>query len=299
MRKRYAWYSGQDSWSMGLDEASGTLFAVGFPTAMDVKRCQWGGTHLYALDVHTGKINWAFKFKECNCNLMAAVVGRSVIFSDDTGNTYSLDLQTGKPNWIVPGFGKTFTTGTAAVGENGLVFTAANRNDTSGAISAFEVKTGKLRWQRNFPFQANNAPATYRDRNGRQLVVMGISNNAGFPLPWMEGKETFKGTVYAVDAETGEDVWAFSPPEWKHAAAAGSTMEEICLPDAFTNPSVDASGTVYIGWMGGFVYAIDGTTGKLLSQWETASGMQGAPAVADGMLVVTSCLRMAGFVKSL
>lgn len=293
-RAKYAFSSGQDSWSMGLDETTSTLFALGFPSSEASMYCQYGGTHLYALDLHDGHTKWVHQMTACNCNLMASVVDGLVIFSDDSGRTYALEVATGKPVWTMPGTEGSFSTGTAAVGENGLVFVASNKGASKGLMRAYDLHTGKLRWERRFAREANNAPATYRDRNNRLLVAMGISNNAGIP---MGGRASFNGTVFSLDAETGETVWTFNPPEWKQSACAGSSWTELCLPDAFTNPSVDASGTLYIGWMGGVAYAIDGTTGSMLSSWETRSGMQGAPAVADGMVVFSSCQRMAAFAQ--
>mmetsp|Transcript_143 Transcript_143/g.382 ORF Transcript_143/g.382 Transcript_143/m.382 type:complete len:466 (-) Transcript_143:90-1487(-) len=297
LRRRYAFTSGGDEWSMGFDAPTQTVLAIGSPTQLEGDACPYGGSHLFALDARDGHTKWAYKLRECTCNLMPAAASGQVLFSDATGITYALDVLTGKELWIQPGYGhQTFTTAGAAVSGTGLVVMAANRHASSGAVRAFEARTGKIRWERFFKREANNAPAIYKDRYGRELVVMGITNNPGFPDPTRNGKASWNGTVFALDTNTGHNVWLFSPPEWKNPASAGSTSEQICLPDGFTNPSVDSSGTVFIGWMGGAVFAIDGTTGKELSSWRIGSGMQGAPAVGKNMLVVSSCKRMAGFV---
>jgi len=293
-RARYAFSSGSDAWSMGLDAGSGTLFAPGSPTEVDALRCMFGGSHLFALDLNTGRTKWTYRFQECTCNVMPAVAGGRLVFSDASGIVYALDAASGAPRWIAPGNGPfAFTTGTAAIGPNGLLYVTSNLGPHRGVLRAYDLKGGALRWQRTFDREANNAPAVYRDGRGRLLVAIGISDNAGYP---MGQPASFNGTLYALDAATGGTAWSFSPPTWRHPAAAGSAFGQLCMPDAFTNPSVDAGGTLYIGWMGGVAYGLDGATGRELSSWETRSGMQGAPGVADGMLVVSSCKRMAGFV---
>jgi len=301
-RAKYAVYSGLDSWSLGHDPSSGTLYVVGFPTMEDAKRCQWGGTFLYALDARDGSTRWSHQLLSCTCNLMPAIAGDFVVFSDSTGRVYALDRRSGALRWQRPGTPNTFTTGTAATGPNGLLYVTSNLGQGRGIIRSYEILSGEPRWNRSFAVEANDSPAVYTDRSGRLRVVLAVGMNAGYPavLPVLDvggslPGRPFTGRVVALDAETGSEAWAFEPPPWPHQACAGSTMDRMCLPDAWTNPAVDGDSVVYIGWQGGTVFALDGTSGQKLSSYEINSGMQAEPAVADGMLVAVSCKKMVTF----
>lgn len=288
--------SGADSWSIGFDEASKTLFAITFPVADDAWRCMYGGTQLVALNISNGIRKWSYDLKECNCNVQPTFADGRVIFTDLTGGVYALDARTGRELWKVVGRGGSFTTGSAAVSE-GLVFAAANTVPGHGVLHVYDAATGQKKWERHFDREANGVPAVYRDKRGKLRVVLGVGNNGELPNPEKEGKIGFLGTVYALDAERGLTLWEFSPPLWTNPAPAGSSKENLCMANAFSNPAVDGKGTVYVGWMGGELYGLDGSTGEMIASWSSRSGMQGAPGIADGVLVVASCQRMAGFVR--
>jgi len=66
-------------------------------------------------------------------------------------------------------------------------------------------------------------------------------------------------------------------------------VDPKCEPDAWANAAVDAKGTVYYGYQGGALYAIEGATGKVLSQYDAGAGIQGEPAIGDGFVVFATC----------
>jgi len=296
-RARYAHTSGDDSWSMGVDLASSTIFSVGFPDKASIT-CEFSGTHVYAHDMADGRVKWSYPLKACACNVMPAVFNGTVFFNDQTGGVYGVDVATGAERWFQPGSddNTSFTTAGAAIGENGMLYIPYNLGRWRGALRAFSLATGEQRWNQTFDREANSGPAVYRDGSGKLRVALGISNNAGPPalLPALDVGAAFVGSVYAFDAESGEQVWEFNPPIWEHWASAESSWLKLCLPDSFSNPSVDANGMLYIGWMGGTVYALNGTSGKEVSHYQIDSGIQGAPGIGEHMLVATSCRRVVG-----
>merc|ERR1712032_1188459 len=110
------------------------------------------------------------------------------------------------------------------------------------------------------------------------------------------------GTVYAMNAQTGERLWTFMPPAWEKPACAGSTWEQPCLPDLWSAPTIGGDGTVYINWSaGGVTYALRDANGDgvisdgEISSYDAGSAATGPPAVAPGMLTVTTCRRQVTF----
>lgn len=74
------------------------------------------------------------------------------------------------------------------------------------------------------------------------------------------------GSVYAIDAETGMERWAFA------------TGDEVAA-----SPAV-ADGIVYIGSLDDSVYALDAETGEERWRLATGSGVFRSPVVADGVV---------------
>lgn len=81
---------------------------------------------------------------------------------------------------------------------------------------------------------------------------------------------SFDGTVYAIDAETGDEIWTVD------------TQAKV-----YSSPTI-ADGTVYIGALDGTLYAIDFGTGDIEWQYLTNAGISSSPAVEDGTLYVGS-----------
>ncbi|EOD38935.1 hypothetical protein EMIHUDRAFT_260616 [Emiliania huxleyi CCMP1516] len=100
-----------------------------------------------------------------------------------------------------------------------------------------------------------------------------------------------KGNMTALNASTGAILWQTPTHENPTMGAAS------CVPDTFNNAAVGADGTVYFGWWGGYVYAVDGKTGTILSSFQTQSGIQGAPAIGDGVVYFSTCEHLYAFKK--
>ena len=93
----------------------------------------------------------------------------------------------------------------------------------------------------------------------------------------------------ALNASTGELLWQTRTHPNPRVVAA------TCIPDTFDNPAVGADGTVYFGWWGGHVYAVEGATGRTLSSFRTGSGIQGAPAIGNGVVYFQTCENLYAF----
>lgn len=81
---------------------------------------------------------------------------------------------------------------------------------------------------------------------------------------------TLRGTFYALDAETGKDVWKFR--------AGGPILHAGAVAD----------GRVFFGCADGKVYALDASNGGLLWSLPTGAAVWNAPAVWEGVVFIGS-----------
>lgn len=94
-----------------------------------------------------------------------------------------------------------------------------------------------------------------------------------------------KGTVYALDAKTGRELWTFTP------AIDPGVMQKLCC--GVVNRGVAVwKGRVYVASLDGYLYALSAASGEILWKVDTITERQrgysitGAPQVADGVVVI-------------
>ncbi len=78
------------------------------------------------------------------------------------------------------------------------------------------------------------------------------------------------GSVYALDAQTGEVVWSY--------ATGGAVI---------SSPAV-ANGVVYVGSFNDNIYALSAATGAVLWSYQTGTRVESSPAVSNGIVYVGS-----------
>ncbi|MFC7072603.1 PQQ-binding-like beta-propeller repeat protein [Halovenus rubra] len=124
---------------------------------------------------------------------------------------------------------------------DGTVYVGGNDE----AIHAIDVETSTYEWSVELPGTIFTTPAVVND------TVFVTSGEM----------------VYALDAETGDELWTFSAGRFR------------------TSPVVD-DGTVYVASNDAFVYGLDAETGDQQWRFETGSSLAATPAVADGTVYV-------------
>lgn len=293
--------SGADAWStlVAFSAGEAVLLLAGNAVRPPKERhlqtlLEGSGSHIFAVSGVNGSELWRRELRWRSYNFLPCVVDGVVFLTDLRGGVYSMDLATGNERWYAspPANAGVQTTGGAAAGP--LLYVTSNTDkaevgaDGRGRIFGLTLTEGKEVWSRSFDLEANAAPVVY-STDDRLLVVVGLGENAGLPWPLERWGVRWEGLVVALDAETGETVWSFAPPALEGQACRSSRSTQMCLPDAWTNAAVDGDGVVYIGWHGGFVYALDGRTGQVVGSHDLGAAMQGEPALAPGMLVVTTC----------
>jgi len=301
--------SGGDAFSMG---GSGNILLFASTRSGD-SYMGGSGSRLLAFNIVENRTLWEFKFIEEPFNSLPAVLGGQVFIASKMGGLTCLDLDTGTKIWHQEGFAApAFTTGGMAIGPNGLIYVTGNSdrgclnvlesnpsNCGDGHLRAWD-KAGRLQWNRTFSnVPSNNAPSVYPLASGGYAVTIGLGRNPPSPASsdWdflMPARDS-PDQVVAFNATTGESLWAFDAPVWSSQFGAGSTGNKVCWPDTWSNALIDGAGTLYIGWLGGEVFAISGDTGAFIGSYNTTSSIQGAPGLDSGVLVVASCNNVAAF----
>mmetsp|Transcript_22399 Transcript_22399/g.62898 ORF Transcript_22399/g.62898 Transcript_22399/m.62898 type:complete len:473 (+) Transcript_22399:53-1471(+) len=260
-----------------------------------------------ACDAATGAERWRSKDGLPFFNVLPAFAdeGSAIVYTDMDGGIHKMATETGAKLWSSPGYPFPLTIeanwhgdfggaprghGALALVHDGVAYSSGNPTRYSGRVRAHRLDTGEVLWSTDVAHMMGNA-AAIADIDGVRTLVFGTGVTILQPIP--ESHEPYRGTVYGLDARTGAVRWTYEAEPWHWFLAAGSVTYKGCpqwnLPDAFSAPSIDGSGAVYIGWHGGILYALDGRDGSLLSQFDLGEGMQSAPAIGPhGELVATA-----------
>ena len=171
-----------------------------------------------------------------------------VYLGSQAGTMHAVSMQTGQELWRFDTDGPIFHP--PLVNGDLLLF-----GSWDGNLRAVNKASGELIWA----FQAGQVDWDTRDIfvNGIPAVVDGVAYFSS---------EDFN--VYAVDIETGKEVWRHALPE---------------EPQAREIPIVDR--VAYIGTWDGHVYAIDIDSGELV--WRSATDDQGRASLPDQVAFVT------------
>lgn len=139
---------------------------------------------------------------------------------------------------------------------NGTVFVGAE----DGTVSALDAETGKVRWE--FESEFSQWQLQDEDQSNRKGFKGGIAVESGRVYA-----PCLNGVLYALDANTGEEVWRFET-KWRieDAAAVGNGRVHVAnADDLFTLNADDGS----IEWE---------------IKRDRALTVQGAPALANGIV---------------
>ena len=180
------------------------------------------------------------------------VAGNAVYFPDWAGNLYAVEKDTGQLIWShkiseYDGFPTAISRVSPAVHGNELIL-GDNENPAaahSGAnIIAVDRRTGALSWITNVESHPaaiiTGSPVVYRD-----VVYVGVSSIEESTLASDASYQccTFRGSVVALDANTGGILWKMYDMPDNHGAANQFSGGAIWQP-----PAIDAArGVLYIG----------------------------------------------------
>jgi polyvinyl alcohol dehydrogenase (cytochrome) len=204
---------------------------------------------LSAANVPRLKLKWAFNLGDVTmARSQPAIVGGRVFIGSQTGAVYSLDADTGCTRWgfqTVPGLRAGVTIGEAK-GAPAVFF-----GDAGGTMYALNAQTGQLIWKMK-PTDHITALATAAPRFYKGVLYQPFSSYeealAGDPKYQCC---TFRGSVVALDADTGKILWnTFTIAEPARAmpkSPAGSAQMGPSGAAIWSTPTIDEQrGVLYV-----------------------------------------------------
>ena len=262
-----------------------------------------GKAGVYALDAKTGDIRWKYETLTSVKNSVA-VANNLVYAMTVNGNVYALDAETGKEIWsysLGNGIGQRAHSSPVVSGD--IVYLGVATH-----FVALDAQTGKRIWQAAFLGMKSLLGAEFMGCYsspciGKERVYVGFNLATGhLALDKQNGKQLWNkqywrdpihasptlfkdtlyqpayGKLYAMKAETGEDVWSFPLPA-ENPFFMGWTM---------SSPAISGS-KVYIGSLDGRIFALDISTGEKLWSYQTGEAMASfSPYVREGSQVISS-----------
>lgn len=210
---------------------------------------------LAASDVPGLKLKWAFGFQDAaSAWAQPTIAGGRLFVGSQNGLVYSLDAKTGCIAW-------TFT---AHAGVRAAVTVAARPAparspagfsaffvDQSGYAYAVDAATGALQWSRKVDehplVRLTGAPVFH---GGRLYVPTSSYEEGGKPPGY--SCCTFRGSLVALDARTGETIWQRytipQPPSLLRAYADGTELWGPAGGAIWSAPTIDVKRTaIYVG----------------------------------------------------
>jgi polyvinyl alcohol dehydrogenase (cytochrome) len=195
-------------------------------------------------------LKWAFGFPDATSAWSQPTVASGRVFvGSQNGTVYSLDAQSGCIHWTFTA--KAGVRTALAFGPRAPAGYTVYFGDTGANVYALDAATGRERWSRKLdehPYaRITGSPTLYQDR--LYVPVSSMEETAA----GQQGYEccTFRGSLNALDVETGAVVWrtyTAAEPQAVGKNAAGVTLWGPSGVGIWSAPTIDAKrGLVYAG----------------------------------------------------
>ena len=303
------------------------------PPGIESTAVIWDGTvysgnldgHLYALELISGKLRWAFAANG-EIKSSAAVAAGRLFFGDESGRFYALDAVTGQLLWTFDAEGA-ITSSAHPWGDRVVFGSYDNR------IYCLAATDGELVWKTETEGYVHGTPAIFdstvvtvgcdgllrriRMADGGEAGLVDVGTYVAASCAIDESNVAFFGTfgnqVLAVDLLTEKIVWRYQHPTrhqpfYASAALAGEivavagrdrTVHGIDRKTGLAHWLFDAGARVdsspvisgkrlFFGSSKGIIHALDVGDGAEVWRYDTGGTFVASAAVAQGRLVIGS-----------
>jgi polyvinyl alcohol dehydrogenase (cytochrome) len=219
-------------------------------------------------DVERLRLKWAFGIPNTQqSRSQPAVVDGRVFMGSQAGDVYALDAASGCLYWAFAA--EAFVRSAISVGPY-AGGTAIYFSDAAAKAYAVDAQSGQLIWSRKVdehPAARGTGSPTLFD--GRLYVpISGVSEETASSSPDYECC-TFRGSLTALDAETGEVIWkTYTLPESERRGTS-STGKPLWGPAGvpiWSAPTIDAKrGLIYVATGNGYADPPTGTSDAILA----------------------------------
>jgi polyvinyl alcohol dehydrogenase (cytochrome) len=270
------------------DPSAGPSWNGWSPDIVDSRFQDAKGAGLTAAQVPQLKLKWAFGYPTgLSAFGQPTIVSGRVFVGSDIGYVYSLDASTGCIYWSYQAKGSVRTAVTIErVKGHGATKYAAYFGDAHANVYAVDAQTGAELWVQkvddHFVARITAAPKVYKDR-----VYVSVSSSEEFSSSNLDYSCcTGRGSVVALDANTGAQVWKTYVVDTPKPVRKNSKGVQQYAPSGgsiWNSPTIDVKrGAVYVGTGDGqtdpapdttdSIMALDLKTGKILWFYQAQAG---------------------------
>ena len=212
------------------------------------------GTQPAIADTDAGDIKWVTE-NSGRIGGSPTVVDDTLYYNIQWDSIRTIDTETGSESTLA---GQPVTDAATVV--DGVLFNRDSSGGATQAITAFDADTGDEFWSFEPEDGSIRSAATVVD--GTVFVPNRLPRGPNTP----EENEDREGKLYALDAETGDELW-----------------EQTVKGTPNDAPAV-ADGLLHVGTLEGFVYGIDADSGNINWEFEADGIISSLTPVADGIV---------------
>jgi len=258
---------------------------LGIPGSNSIRRC-WSS--LLALDENTGDIVWKKTFlgSSAHCSVIVVegkvIVGGHLTFQLPLSMIYVYDENNGKLLWSRNMLG--FLESTPVASDNKVFVVTGSHSGTSSLLERFYIRL--LKKSRIYAFDINNGKRLWmKPVEGYAMFSSPAAGNGKLFIPSniIVNKYRHDRKIYALDQETGEEIWQYDI-EQKYSF---NWLTSISTPSL-------AYGKVFVADADGWLYALDEDNGDMVWEREIIKNSSDyflwanpviSPVVVDGKVI--------------
>ena len=231
-------------------------------------------------------VRWTYTAEACEESTYYGVESSLVAWcghafmADNSGNFFCLNLNTLSVDWCVDVLDDTNCTPVLEV-EDGHAYLYIStsfhygwRSYYSADIPVWKIdaETGEILWRRDYTCYTESGVS-----GGTQgSLAIGKGQLEGLVYAAIgRTPNGSDGTLVAFDKNTGEEVWTYVTPSY-------SWSSPVCFYDSA------GRGYILLATHGGSLWVLDGLTGELICDFDTAQTLEATPIVWNGYVVIAS-----------